>query len=171
MESQLFEQLLICSLFRPEPGPVRSLTVEPDIVSVMVSWEPPELGRDYITVYNISWLSGDDVIGYDEVDGGTTSYRITGLEPETTYMVIVRAFTSAGAGMTSSETAITNEIGEFRFACGNLLGQGNDLLSCRSSGEGLGLGICKFIYPYRQYISILRATPYCHIFVHTQDLV
>ena len=96
-----------------KPNPPQSITLEGGIKQIEVSWEAPEdNGSGPITGYRLSWHpEGDqDSSEYQRVDPTPTSYTITGLSNETTYIVRVKAFTrvdtgSAGSGQTQATTS------------------------------------------------------------------
>ena len=98
------------------PGPVRSLSSSPDILSVTVRWQLPLGAGGFTTSHSISHrlTSGgaeEPFLGTAEVGGGVTSHRVTGLVPETQYTIVVEAFTSAGGGRTISVFGTTTDVG------------------------------------------------------------
>ena len=58
------------------PGPLQSVNYEPDILSVLLTWEPPLRGRGYITMVTLEYYnSGGVKLGTESVVGSSTSYR------------------------------------------------------------------------------------------------
>ena len=96
------------------PSEVTSLVATPDIVSVMLSWEPPISGRGTITRYVVDhgFANSEHLIASVVLSGNTTSYRVTGLIPETAYRFTVTPFTSAGEGPQRRLNGTTLSIGE-----------------------------------------------------------
>jgi len=96
------------------PGGVTSLEVIPDIVSVVVTWEPPTNGRDSITQYELSYglSNSENLITSVRLSSSTTSFRVTGLAPATAYMFVVTPSTSAGMGPRQRVVSTTHPIGE-----------------------------------------------------------
>jgi len=101
-------------LFTLVPGGVTSLEVIPDIVSVVVTWEPPTDGRGSITQYELSYglSNSENFINSVHLSRSTTSYRVTGLAPSTAYMFVVTPSTSAGVGPQQRVVSTTRPIGE-----------------------------------------------------------
>jgi len=101
-------------LFPLAPGGVTSLEVIPDIVSVVVTWEPPTDGRDSITRYELSYglSNSENFINSVRLSRSTTSYRVTGLAPSTAYMFVATPSTSAGVGPRQRVVSTTCPIGE-----------------------------------------------------------
>ena len=101
-------------LFPIVPGGVTSLEVRPDIVSVVVTWEPPTDGEDSITQYELSYglSNSENFINSVRLSSSSTSFRVTGLAPATAYMFVVTPSTSAGAGPRQRVVSTTRPIGE-----------------------------------------------------------
>ena len=99
------------------PGQVRSLSSSPDILSVTVRWQPPLEASGFITGYSVSHRltgsgSGGAFLGTAEVGADVTSFRVTGLVPETQFTILVGAATAAGEGSTAPIIATTTNVGE-----------------------------------------------------------
>ena len=101
------------------PSEVTSLVATPDIVSVLLSWEPPINGRGTITQYMVSHGLADsqNLIASRVLSGNTTSYRVMQLIPETAYRFAVTPSTSAGEGPPQRLTGTTGSIGECWTLC------------------------------------------------------
>ena len=95
-------------------GKAISLVATPDIVSVLLSWEPPINGRGTVTQYTVAHGLADtqNLIASRALSGNTTSYRVTRLIPETAYRFAVTPSTSAGEGPPQRLTRTTQTIGE-----------------------------------------------------------
>ena len=91
-----------------------SLEVIPDVVSVVVTWEPPTDGRGSITRYELSYglSNSENFINSVRLSSSTTSFRVTGLAPSTAYMFVVTPSTSAGVGPRQRVVRTTRPIGE-----------------------------------------------------------
>ena len=105
--------------FPAGPSEVTSLVATPDIVSVLLSWEPPTNGRGTITQYTVSHGLADsqNLIASRVLSGNTTSYRVMQLIPETAYRFVVTPSTSAGEGPPQRVTGTTRSIGECWTLC------------------------------------------------------
>ena len=101
------------------PSEVISPIATPDIVSVLLSWEPPINGRGTITQYVVDHGLADSehLIASVPLSGNTTSYRVTQLIPETAYRFIVTPSTSAGEGPQRCLNGTTLSIGECCTLC------------------------------------------------------
>ena len=101
------------------PSEVTSLVATPDIVSVLLSWEPPINGRGTIIQYLVSHGLADsqNLIASRVLSGNTTSYRVMQLIPETAYRFAVTPSTSAGEGPAQRLTETTQSIGECWTLC------------------------------------------------------
>ena len=66
-----------CScLFHPAPGALESVSYQPDILSVLISWNPPEKGRGYITMVTVEYYNSEGVkLGGESVNTGEMAYR------------------------------------------------------------------------------------------------
>ena len=91
-----------------------SLTTAPDIISVVVNWDPPQQGVGHITEYEIRYSLGTSLLGLKQVSGELSSYRVTGLLPSIEYQFEIRAFIESLVGPPEQVTGTTNEIGEGR---------------------------------------------------------
>ena len=101
------------------PGGVTSLDVIPDIVSVLVTWDPPANGRGSITQYELGYglSTSENFIGTVSLSGSTTSHRVARLAPDTSYVFVVTPFTSAGMGLQQRMVQTTRPIGESCMCC------------------------------------------------------
>ena len=78
-----------------DPGVVSSLNLTS--TSLLITWDPPLMPVGDIIAYEIRY-QGEG--GGQEVRNVTsTSVELTGLRPESTYTISVRAYTAAGPGM------------------------------------------------------------------------
>ena len=58
------------------PGPLESVTYHPDILSAVISWESPVVGRGWITMVTVEYYNGVGVrLGSDSVTVTQMSYR------------------------------------------------------------------------------------------------
>ena len=93
---------------------MRSLITTPDILSVVLNWDPPLHGLGYITDYEISYSNRLDV---ERVSGESTSYRVTGLQPGVPCQFEVRAFINSLGGHSESINGTASKIGEGMSYC------------------------------------------------------
>ena len=81
--------------FPADPGPVNSLRISPDIVSIGVTWEPPSRGGKFVTQYEITHQLTLPVevnpIGQVRLSNSTFSFRVSDLLPNFSYEIIVSA--------------------------------------------------------------------------------
>lgn len=62
--------------FHAAPSALESVTYQPDILSVLVSWEPPEKEAGYITYVTVTYYNSEGVkLGSANVSNEETSYR------------------------------------------------------------------------------------------------
>ena len=94
------------------PGAVSSLGTDPDILSVVVNWSPPQLGAGHITEYEVRHRAGSILLGNPRVSGELASYRVGGLLSGTEYQFEVQAFINSLGGPSEQVTATTFEVGE-----------------------------------------------------------
>ena len=101
------------------PSEVTSLVATPDIVSVLLSWEPPISGRGTITQYVVDhgFADSEHVIASVVLSGNITSYRVTRLILETAYRFTVTPFTSAGEGPQRRLNGTTLSISKYCILC------------------------------------------------------
>ena len=75
--------LIACSLhcvFVPgppaAPGPLESVNYQPDILSILLSWDLPQRGRGYITTVTLEYYNSEGVkLGTESVSESRKSYR------------------------------------------------------------------------------------------------
>jgi len=95
----------------PEPGPVDSLSATPSPTSLQLTWSAPLLPNGIITAYEVSHqLQGGMELEERNTTDVSTTHTLTGLRPQTTYTVTVRAYTIAGSGEKRSVTETTEAI-------------------------------------------------------------
>ena len=84
------------------PGQVNSLILTS--TSLLITWGPPLMPNVDIVAYEVRY-QGED--GGQEVRNVTaTSIELTGLRPESTYTISVRAYTAAGPGRERTLTVL-----------------------------------------------------------------
>ena len=79
---------------------------------MVVNWDPPQQGVGHITEYEIRYSLGTSLLGFKQVSGELSSYRVTGLLPSTEYQFEIRAFIESLVGPPEQVRGTTNEIGE-----------------------------------------------------------
>ena len=89
--------------FGNPPGQVSGVTLRPGRTDIRVSWR----SQSGATGYAIRWRSGSSYESGNQGTSAGTSYRITGLSPDTTYYVQVQATNQGGGGVWSTETSTT----------------------------------------------------------------
>ena len=58
------------------PGPLESVNYQPDILSILLSWDLPQRGRGYITTVTLEYYNSEGVkLGTESVGEGRKSYR------------------------------------------------------------------------------------------------
>ncbi len=76
--------------------------------SFQLTWSAPLLPNGVITAYEVSHqLQGGVELGRVNTTDIRTTHTLTGLRPQTTYTVTVKAYTIAGSGDETSLTVIT----------------------------------------------------------------
>jgi len=81
------------------PGLVNSLQVTNASLVLPVTWDPPLVGGGDIIVYEVHYWDVEESQGGGRIMNVTaTSVELTGLRPESTYTISVRAYTAAGPG-------------------------------------------------------------------------
>ena len=83
-------------------GPVSSLSVTN--TTLLITWDPPLTPSDDILVYEVHYQAVGVQEGGGVVNVTATSVELTGLRPESTYTISVRAYTAAGPGEESRLT-------------------------------------------------------------------
>ena len=78
------------------PGLVSSLSVTN--TTLLITWDPPLTPSGDILVYEVHYQGEGGQGGGGVVNVTATSVELTGLRPEFTYTISVRAYTAAGPG-------------------------------------------------------------------------
>lgn len=97
------------------PDHVTSLRADPDIVSIAVSWEPPAVARDgLVTGYEVCSRPADvQFLNCDPLlNGYSTQTRVRDLQPDSLYVVTVKAVIDGNKGPVEETMARTSAIGE-----------------------------------------------------------
>ena len=95
------------------PGPVDSLAASPRYTSVLLSWNLPPI-RIIIIIpitYEVQYREPGEM-DYTAVNVTDTATELTGLKPQTRYTISVRAYTSVGAGKSTTVEIMTMPICE-----------------------------------------------------------
>lgn len=93
------------------PGSVKSVSVVPNIVSVNISWAPPDEGGGWVSTYEVR-SNGQRTFS---VPPSTSRwYKLSGLLPSTKYTFEVRAVTAAGGGVWTTINTTTMAIGKVK---------------------------------------------------------
>lgn len=74
--------------------------------SVTLQWSPPVTPNGIITQYSLQY----NTTAVANTTNNVLMYTVSGLSPETVYVLQVRAHTSVGAGTPSSVTVITRKL-------------------------------------------------------------
>ena len=80
----------------PVPGLVSSLSVTN--TTLLITWDPPLTPSSDILVYEVRYQAVGGQESGGVVNVTATSVELTGLRPESTYTISVRAYTAAGPG-------------------------------------------------------------------------
>ena len=72
--------------------------------TLLITWDPPLTPSDMILAYEVHYQAEGGQEGGGVVNVTATSVELTGLRPESTYTISVRAYTAAGPG---EETRLT----------------------------------------------------------------
>ncbi|KAJ8922838.1 hypothetical protein NQ315_007873 [Exocentrus adspersus] len=75
----------------PPVGYPRNVTVQPVDRGLLVSWQPPEYGLEYLKWYVVRWSQGPDEYIFGSADTTNTSYLITNLSEGNEYDIQVLA--------------------------------------------------------------------------------
>ena len=100
-----FCQAQLPSPIAVRPGPVDSLAASPRYTSVLLSWNPP-IGIIVNVTYEIQYQEPGEV-DYTAVSVTETATELTGLKPQTRYTISVTAYTSVGAGRSTTVEIMT----------------------------------------------------------------
>ena len=95
-----------------EPQLLRE-TVSVNSSSVTLQWSPPVTPNGIITQYSLQY----NTTAVAATANNVLMYTVSGLSPETVYVLQVRAHTSVGAGPPSNITVITRKLYLLYFAC------------------------------------------------------
>ena len=96
------------------PGPVDSLAASPRYTSVLLSWNSALIGNNIILIditYEVEYHEPGEM-NYIAVNVTETSTELTGLKPQTRYTISVTAYTSVGAGRSTTVEIMTMPISE-----------------------------------------------------------
>ena len=95
------------------PGPVDSLAASSRYTSVLLSWNPT-IGIIIIIpiTYEVEYQEPGEV-DYTAVNVTETATELTGLKPQTRYTISVTAYTSVGAGRSTTVEIMTMPISEY----------------------------------------------------------
>ena len=96
------------------PGPVLSLSADPEVVQLTLSWKPPIELNGPIIVYEISYGIGEDDMTYTNTTA--TRYTLKGYSPNTVVSFQVRAYTVIGPGEIASNRVSTGSVREFLYS-------------------------------------------------------
>ena len=79
------------------PGAINSLSAIPSVISMLVTWNKPLMPNGIITGYSISYhqLGEENSLVVNVTE---TSFKLTGLHPNTIYNISVSAYTVIGPG-------------------------------------------------------------------------
>ena len=97
------------------PGPVLSLSADPEVVQLTLSWNPPTELNGPIIVYEISYgIHGEDDMTY--INTTATLYTLVGFSPNSVVSFQVRAYTMIGPGEIASNQVSTGSVREFLYS-------------------------------------------------------
>ncbi|XP_019850169.1 PREDICTED: protein sidekick-2-like [Amphimedon queenslandica] len=93
------------------PGPISNLIpTDTNIQFINISWNPPAISNGLITVYEIRYRDQDDTTKpYATMNTTTTQHSISGLFPNSTYAISVRAYTAIGPGQWIDDTVLSTD--------------------------------------------------------------
>ena len=81
-----------------------------DVDQINITWNQPSMPNGIIIMYDIRYRESDNSDSFVYVNISNTQHIISGLLPNTSYTVGVRAYTIAGPGEGIDETAMTFDI-------------------------------------------------------------
>ena len=82
-----------------------------DVDQISITWNQPSMPNGIIIMYDIRYRKSDNSDSFMYMNGTTNiQHIIDGLIPNTSYTVGVRAYTIAGPGEWTEETAMTFDI-------------------------------------------------------------
>ena len=91
-----------------EPGVVSNLMSSgSDVDQISITWNQPSMPNGIIIMYDIRYRESNNSDSFIHVNTTNTEHTISGLLPNTSYTVGVRAYTIAGPGEWTDETAMT----------------------------------------------------------------
>ena len=86
------------------PGPVSDLSASPRTIQLTISWSPPSEPNGRITMYQISYSTGE------EFNTSATQHTLRDLPPNTVVVFSVRAYTIIGPGENVTDQTTTDTI-------------------------------------------------------------
>ena len=93
------------------PGVVSNLMSSgSDADQISITWNQPYMPNGIIIVYEICYRESDNSDSLIYVNTTNTQHIIDGLSPNTSYTIGVRAYSIAGPGEWTEETAMTFDI-------------------------------------------------------------
>ena len=95
-----------CLLITGIPDVPESVRALPGVTSIQLDWSPPSEYHGAITHYQV-WYHCADNTAMSDISTDTPCRTLTGLRPETTCVMKVRAHTGAGAGDYSNTVTVS----------------------------------------------------------------
>ena len=94
------------------PGPITGLSATPEVVQLLISWNPPSELNGVITVYEVCSNHSAGVFRYTNTS--TTQHTLRDLPPNTVVAFSVRAYTIIGPGeYVMTDQATTGSVREY----------------------------------------------------------
>lgn len=87
-------------------GAPRNLRVQPTVEGYLVTWEPPDHGRDHVRIYTVRWFRGPLEHLYGKAETTDTYYLVKTLEEESYYTFEVTAMSLSDDFATSERFAL-----------------------------------------------------------------
>ncbi|KAG8236477.1 hypothetical protein J437_LFUL016977 [Ladona fulva] len=91
------------------PDPPSSLKVRPMANSILVTWNPPRNPTIMVRGYTLGWGKGIPDVYTQVLDGKQRVYSIPNLDPNSEYVISLRAYNEMGDGRPVYETVRTRE--------------------------------------------------------------
>ena len=104
------KKLAVFNSVHAVPGPVSSLSANPEVVQLNVSWNPPNEPNGIIIAYEVGF---GDQGSFKYTNTSATWYTLRGFSPNTIVSFQVRAYTKIGPGKTVSSQVSTGSVREF----------------------------------------------------------